>query len=55
MASGKSVETRVLIGSCTFSPGRVLRELDPIAFRGGISDMLSDEDRFLACSANMTS
>lgn len=33
----------IQIGCCTFSPSRVLSELDPIAYRCGFSDWLDSE------------
>ena len=32
----------VQIGDLTFTPGRIVRELDPIAFRVGVSDYSSE-------------
>ena len=32
----------VQIGDLTFSPGRIVREMDPIAFRVGVSDYSSE-------------
>ena len=37
----------VKIGSLEYDPGYVLRNIDPVAFRCGVSDMLSDEDQFV--------
>src|SRR4030042_5598028 len=36
----------VKIGSLEYDPGYVLRNIDPVAFRCGVSDMLSDEDQY---------
>ncbi len=37
----------VKIGSLEYDPGYVLRNIDPIAFRCGVSDMLADDDQFV--------
>ena len=37
----------VKIGSLEYDPGYVLRNIDPVAFRCGVSDMLSDEDQYV--------
>ena len=37
----------VRIGSLEYDPGYVLKNIDPVAFDCGISDMLADEDRFI--------
>ena len=36
----------VKIGTLEYDPGYVLRNIDPVAFRCGVSDMLSDEDQY---------
>jgi hypothetical protein len=36
----------VKVGSCEWNAGYVLRELDPVAFRCGISDYFADTDQF---------
>ena len=37
----------VKIGSLEYDPGYVLRNIDPVAFRCGVSDMLSDDEQFV--------
>lgn len=37
----------VKIGTLEYDPGCVLRNIDPVAFRCGVSDMLSDEDQYV--------
>jgi len=37
----------VKIGSLEYDPGYVLRNIDPVAFRCGVSDMLFDEDQYI--------
>jgi len=37
----------VKIGTLEYEPGYVLRNIDPVAFRCGVSDMLSDEDQYI--------
>lgn len=37
----------VKIGALEYNPGYVLRNIDPVAFQCGVSDMLSDEDQFI--------
>ena len=37
----------VKIGSLEYDPGYVLRNIDPVAFRCGVSDMLADEEQFI--------
>ncbi|HUU18773.1 MAG TPA: hypothetical protein VMW72_16605 [Sedimentisphaerales bacterium] len=37
----------VKIGSLEYDPGYVLRNMDPVAFHCGVSDMLSDEDQYV--------
>ena len=36
----------VNIGTLEYDPGYVLRNIDPVAFRCGVSDYLADEDQF---------
>ena len=36
----------IKIGSLEYDPSYVLRNIDPVAFDCGVSDMLSDEDQF---------
>ena len=38
---------RVTIGSLEYDPGYVLRNLDPVAFGCGVSDMLADDEQFI--------
>jgi len=38
------------IGTLEYDPGYVLRNIDPVAFRCGVSDMLSDDDQFVEVS-----
>ena len=45
----------IKIGCCTFSPSRVLKELDPIAFNCGLSEFIDNElserpERFEGCT-----
>ena len=35
------------IGTLEYDPGYVLRNIDPVAFRCGVSDMLADDDQFV--------
>lgn len=37
----------VKVGCCQWDPGYVMKQLDPIAFRCGISEHLGDEDQFV--------
>ena len=37
----------VKIGSLEYDPGYVLRNIDPVAFRCGVSDMLADDEQFV--------
>lgn len=37
----------VRIGSLEYDPGHVLRNIDPIAFRCGVSDMLADSEQYI--------
>ena len=37
----------VKIGSLEYDPGHVLRNIDPVAFRCGVSDMLADDEQFI--------
>jgi hypothetical protein len=37
----------VKIGSLEYDPGYVLRNIDPVAFRCGVSDMLADDEQFI--------
>ena len=37
----------VKIGSLEYDPGYVLRNIDPVAFRCGVSDMLVDDEQFI--------
>ena len=37
----------VKIGACEYDPGYVLRNIDPVAFRCGVSDMLADDEQFV--------
>jgi len=37
----------VQMGSFEWSPSYVLKELDPVAFRCGVSDMLADDEQFI--------
>ncbi len=36
----------VKIGSCEYDPGYVLRNIDPIAFRCGVADMLAVDEQY---------
>ena len=35
------------IGTLEYDPGYVLRNIDPVAFRCGVSDMLADDEQFV--------
>ena len=37
---------KVKIGTLEYEAGYVLKNIDPVAFRCGVSDMLSDEDQY---------
>ena len=37
----------VKIGILEYDPGYVVRNIDPVAFRCGVSDMLSDDDQYV--------
>ncbi len=37
----------VKIGELTYSAGHVLKEVDPVAFRCGVSDMLADSETYV--------
>ncbi len=37
----------VKIGLCEWEAGYVMKELDPVAFRCGVSDMLADDEQFV--------
>ncbi|TKJ33536.1 MAG: hypothetical protein CEE38_20475 [Planctomycetes bacterium B3_Pla] len=37
----------VKIGSLEYDPGYALRNIDPVAFRCGVSDMLADDEQFI--------
>ena len=37
---------KVKIGNLEYEAGYVLKNIDPVAFRCGVSDMLSDEDQY---------
>ncbi|MHC4071038.1 MAG: hypothetical protein ACYTGS_03230 [Planctomycetota bacterium] len=37
----------VKIGTLEYDPGYVLRNIDPVAFRCGVSDMLADDEQFI--------
>ena len=37
----------VKIGCCEWEPGYVMKELEPVAFRCGVSDMLADDEQFV--------
>jgi hypothetical protein len=37
----------VKIGTLEYDPGYVLRNIDPVAFRCGVSDMLADDEQFV--------
>ena len=37
----------VKVGCCEWEPGYVLKELDPVSFRCGVSDYLADDDQFV--------
>ena len=37
----------VKIGSLEYDPGYVLRNIDPVAFRCGVSDMLADDEQYI--------
>ncbi len=37
----------VKVGCCEWDAGHVMKELDPVAFRCGVSDMLADDDQFV--------
>ncbi len=37
----------VKIGSLEYDPGYVLRNIDPVAFRCGVSDMLADDEQHI--------
>ena len=37
----------VKIGALEYDPGYVLRNIDPVAFRCGVSDMLADDEQFI--------
>jgi hypothetical protein len=36
----------VKVGCCEWDAGYVMKELDPVAFRCGVSDYLADDDMF---------
>ncbi len=37
----------VKVGCCQWEAGYVMKELDPVAFRCGVSDYLADDDQFI--------
>jgi len=37
----------VKIGFCEWDAGHVMKELDPVSFRCGVSDMLSDDEQYV--------
>ena len=37
----------VKIGTLEYDPGYVLRNIDPVAFRCGVSDMLADDEQYM--------
>ena len=37
----------VKVGCCEWDAGYVMRELDPVAFRCGVSDMLADDEQYV--------
>lgn len=37
----------IKIGSLEYDPGYVLRNVDPMAFRCGVADMLADDEQFI--------
>lgn len=37
----------VKIGTLEYDPGHVLKNIDPVAFRCGVSDMLADDEQFV--------
>ena len=37
----------IKIGSLEYDPGYVLKNIDPIAFRCGVSDMLADDEQYI--------
>ncbi len=37
----------VKVGCCEWDAGYVMKELDPVAFRCGVSDYLADDDQFV--------
>ena len=37
----------IKIGSLEYDPGYVLRNIDPVAFRYGVSDMLADDEQYI--------
>ena len=37
----------VKVGCCEWDAGYVLKELDPVAFRCGVSDMLADDEQYV--------
>ena len=37
----------VKIGSLEYDPGYVLQNIDPVAFRCGVSDMLADDEQYI--------
>lgn len=37
----------VKVGCCEWDAGQIMRELDPVAFRCGVSDMLADDEQFV--------
>ena len=37
----------VKVGCCEWDAGHVMKELDPVAFRCGVSDYLADDDTFV--------
>jgi hypothetical protein len=40
----------VKIGTLEYDPGYVLKNIDPVAFRCGVSDMLADDEQFVEVS-----
>ena len=42
----------VRIGSLEYSPGTVLKEMDPIAFRCGVADFLAGDERYIECDGD---
>jgi len=37
----------VKIGTLEYDPGHVLKNIDPVAFRCGVSDMLADDEQYI--------